>query len=109
MARYVYDFKGTGSRHSNAVFSSYRFAKVWIRKNKLTGLLTRHVLNIPGFDFQLAEGSLPKSLMRKANKPETRETYVDGRWHKHFFLGLGENDPGFNEAEDSWHRERGYL
>jgi hypothetical protein len=105
MARYVYDFKGAGSRHSNAVFSSYRLARAWIRKHKLTGLLTRHVLNISGFDFQMEEGSLPKSLVRIANKPETRETYVDGRWHKHFVYGLGESDNGFREACDRWDAE----
>jgi hypothetical protein len=105
----VFVFHGAGSRFANAIFSSLENAETWITLHEITGLLTEYDVDAPAFDRKLKEGKLPKYIRKSLMEGDTTtwyaERYVDGARHRHYFLGLGEDSPGFHEAADRWERE----
>jgi len=62
MPNAVFVFNGRRNRFPSAVFSSEETARKWIRKNKLSGTLTRYPIDIPIYDWAISGGYFnPKS------------------------------------------------
>lgn len=97
---------------SNAVFSTQKNAEEWISRHGLTGVLTGYDLDDPAFDRHVNTGKLPvyfrMALKRGVKTSWVIENYADGSTHYHYYYGLGGESPGYHEAFERWHRERGY-
>ncbi|WP_353143321.1 DUF7710 domain-containing protein [Acinetobacter pragensis] len=52
----VYVFNGQKSGFASAVFSSYRQAEFWIKRNYLSGILMEYPLNESCYDWATAQG-----------------------------------------------------
>ena len=99
----IYAFHGTGSRYANAVFSSVTVATQWITRHKLTGLLTAYYVDDPGYDRKKRAGNLPK-FKQGNDESSIIQWYVDGGEHVHYFLGIQEGTPEFEDAAEAWDR-----
>jgi hypothetical protein len=69
----VWIFSGAKGRFPGGVFSSLDLAERWIRKNKLTGVLTKYPLDIGSFDWAKANGMVSDIAGRK---PEEEDQFI---------------------------------
>ena len=53
MENQVYVFNGAEGRFPSAIYSSFESADLWIRKNKLSGILTCYPLDISVYEWSL--------------------------------------------------------
>ena len=60
----VWDFNGAQSRFPSGVFTTLDAAEEWIRRNGLSGTLTRYPLNESAYDWAVSGGFF------RATKPE---------------------------------------
>ncbi len=102
----VWIFIGLNSTAPNAVFSSLELAKVWLRKNMLSGYMFVHKINEPGFDLHLEKGDLlPRKLRDVVVKDpnvinQIRETWYDRTEVFMVAFGCFELDDDFLAAHD---------
>ncbi len=52
----VWIFNGDSNKFCSGVFSSYEQALSWIKKNKLSGMLTCYPLNVSVYDWSIDKG-----------------------------------------------------
>lgn len=52
----VWIFNGENSRFGSGVFTTLAIAEVWIKKNKLSGVLTRYPLDVGVYDWAIQSG-----------------------------------------------------
>ena len=56
MTPFVWIFNGENSRFSSGVFSSRETAESWIRRNRLSGVLTKYPVDTAVYDWAIPEG-----------------------------------------------------
>ena len=52
----VYTFQGNQANFTSAIFSHYEFALEWIKKHKLSGILTEYPLDYPIYEWAIDNG-----------------------------------------------------
>ncbi len=83
----VWIFHGVNSRFGNAVFTDINIAKAWIKKYKLSGIVTLYPLDISIYDWAIESGFFkpkePKHLL-----PDFIEKFTSAsQEHYHFENG----------------------
>lgn len=53
---FVWIFHGERANFASAVFTTLETAEMWIRTHKLVGTLTKYPVDVPVYDWAIAEG-----------------------------------------------------
>lgn len=63
----VWVFHGVEGRLTSAVFSTRRMGEAWIRKHKLTGMLTAYPLDVGVYDWAVKRGDFTLKSAREGS------------------------------------------
>jgi hypothetical protein len=81
---HVWIFNGSKGKFPGGVFTDLEKAKLWIRKNALTGVLTRFPLDVGSYEWADSQGIISLALKEKAT-PEFIASFSNaGFEHFHF-------------------------
>lgn len=92
----VFVFQGLKAETAVATFSNRCIAEKWISQHELTGVLTQFTVDNPPYDDWLRE-----QRDKATNKVRDPEKYTNCE-HWHYFLGCGYENPGFDQAQETW-------
>lgn len=89
----VWIFNKNNSRFSGGVFAELMLAEEWIRKNKLTGVLTKYPLNQGTLDWAIANDAhsiKPEKLEEKRKQPNFIGSFTTAM-QEHFHYENGQH------------------
>ena len=85
---HVWVFNGVGGQFPGGVFTSRERAELWIRRHRLTGVLTAYPLDEGAFDWALRVGAVTGRARTRGDEPAFVGTFSSaGQEHYHYYDG----------------------
>jgi hypothetical protein len=83
----VWVFHGERAQFTSAIFTSFNLANIWIKNNKVSGILTEYPVNISCFEWAIENKYyIAKENDKRSNKIQKFTSHAQK--HFHYYNGI---------------------